>query len=111
VRDALIREARRLFPGRYTTGAKRLERALIGYLLSNWRWEQHLEVLPEDVVDGRHQLLHSILAANGGRVLGWRRVVDIWSVELFATNSLGNCNLAVALVGHVAESDQESPRS
>ena len=41
VRDGLIRKARQLFPGPHTTSARRLELAMIGYQLSDWRWERN----------------------------------------------------------------------
>jgi hypothetical protein len=76
-RDALIWDAcERFFPDRHVTvAARRLAVAIGGYRASNWRWEQSTGV-PAGASE-RHQAMHRILAANGGRTLGWRRIVDI----------------------------------
>jgi hypothetical protein len=90
-RDAAVRDARSLFsdPHHITCAARSLSRALAGYRASNWSAEKDLPALPDSASE-RHVVLHAIARANGGRPLGWRRIVDIW--DDIAIISVGNCN-------------------
>jgi hypothetical protein len=74
VRNQLIVAARPVFSGdrRSTYAAKDAARALAGYS-GNWRRE-----LPEGV-SRRHQMQHAILRAGDGKVIGWRRIAEIWA--------------------------------
>lgn len=78
-RDELIREARRRFfpERRVTVAAKQLAAALGAHALSGWRWERRLG-LPEHASE-RHKALHAILAAGNGKVIGWRRIAEIFA--------------------------------
>jgi hypothetical protein len=74
VRNQLIVAARPVFSSdpRSTYAAKDAARALGGYS-GNWRRE-----LPEGV-SRRHQMQHAILRAGDGKVIGWRRIAEIWA--------------------------------
>jgi hypothetical protein len=79
--DAAVRDARVVFSNPHTTCAARsLSTALAAYLASNYRFEKDYAVLPEASV--RHAMLHAIARANDGRPLGWRRIVDIWRLQI-----------------------------
>jgi hypothetical protein len=88
-RNGLIREARRRFfaDRRVTVAAKQLAAALGGYALTGWRWEKQVG-LPEQA-SARHRALYAILIANGGSVLSWRRIAEIFGPARNGTVLLG----------------------
>ena len=74
-RDDAIRTALAHFSGPPTAAARALAAALAAYFCSGWPAERHLPVLPD--ASDRHRDLHSILRLNGGKPMGYRRILDI----------------------------------
>lgn len=74
-RDSAIRAAVSRSPGPVTTEAKALSVALLAHYRTAWMVERYLGV--PDGADERHRALHEILRLNGGKPLGYRRIIDI----------------------------------